>query len=248
MPKFPVLRSELKEGDCLCNHCTALCCRYFSMPIKTPKTWEDYDHFRDYLESGRVTFFVEDAVWYMVVNGDCRYLTSDYRCGIYLDRPVICGTYTTDGCEYDNDVVFEKFFETPEQILEYAEALLPPRPPSPRAARKKKGVAAVPPRPNHFKLKIETPKTWDDFDNCRWYMTHGPIALSLEKGRGWHLIVFADAHGAASEQTYVAEAGIEVKRYFESPEQLWDYAHAILPQREPLERDKPQSLLLPVLN
>ena len=251
MPKFPVLRSELKDGDCLCNHCTALCCRYFSLPIKAPKKWEDYDNFRDYLALGRVAFFVEDDVWYLVVHGDCQYLTSDYRCGIYTERPLICGTYTTDGCEYDNDVVFDKFFEIPDQISEYAEALLPPRQqaaPERACQNKRKPVVTVPPPKNHFKLRIETPTTWDDYDNLRWYMTHGPVALTVENGRKWHLVVFADGLSVASEQDYTLENSVEVKRYFETPEQIWEYAHAILPAREPLERDKPLSVLLPLLN
>ena len=129
MPKFPVLRSELKAGDSLCNHCTAMCCKYFSLPIDTPKTWDDFDNCRWYLTHGRVALFVEDQTWYLVVFGDCQYLTPTNMCGIYSDRPAICGEYTTDGCEYDNDVVFEKYFETPEQIWEYAEAILPPREP-----------------------------------------------------------------------------------------------------------------------
>lgn len=249
MPKFPVLRSELKAGDCLCNHCTALCCRYFSLPIKTPKTWEDFDNFHEYLSQGRVSFFTEDDVWYLVVYGDCQYLMPDYRCGIYLDRPEICGTYTTEGCEYDNDVVFDKFFELPIQILEYAEALLPPRKPSEKVVGRKKGrTAEPPPAPKtHFKLKIEAPTTWEDYDNCRWYMTHGPVALSVEKNKAWHLIVFSKDQGAAAKNAYGIEHRADSKRYFETPEQIWEYAHAILPTREPLARDRPQTLL-PVLN
>ena len=57
----------------------------------------------------------------------CQYLTADNRCGIYFNRPKICREYTTDDCEYDGDWSFEKIFETPEQIWEYAEAVLPPR-------------------------------------------------------------------------------------------------------------------------
>jgi len=129
MPRFPVRRTQLKAGDVLCNHCTALCCRYFSLPIDAPKTWADYDNLRWYLSHGRVSLFVEEGTWYLVVFGDCEYLTHDNRCGIYHDRPEICSAYTTDGCEYDNDVVFEKYFETPEQIWEYAEAILPAREP-----------------------------------------------------------------------------------------------------------------------
>ena len=65
----------------------------------------------------------------MVSAGDdpCKYLTDDDRCRIYLNRPKICREYTTDECEYDDDWSFDKVFETPEQIWEYAEAVLPPR-------------------------------------------------------------------------------------------------------------------------
>ena len=65
----------------------------------------------------------------MVLAGDdrCQYLTDDNRCGIYFNRPKMCREYTTDNCEYDGGWTFEKVFETPEQIWEYAEAVLPPR-------------------------------------------------------------------------------------------------------------------------
>jgi Fe-S-cluster containining protein len=57
----------------------------------------------------------------------CKYLTRDDRCQVYLNRPKICREYTTADCEYDSDWLFEKVFETAEQIWEYAEAVLPPR-------------------------------------------------------------------------------------------------------------------------
>ena len=64
----------------------------------------------------------------------CQYLQADNRCGIYHDRPKICRDYTTDDCEYDTDWTFERLFESPAQIWEYAEALLP--------ARRKSAVSA----------------------------------------------------------------------------------------------------------
>ncbi|HUE15056.1 MAG TPA: hypothetical protein VMR25_12875, partial [Planctomycetaceae bacterium] len=45
----------------------------------------------------------------------------------YDTRPDICRSYSTVDCEYEDDAVYDKFFETPEQIWEYAEAVLPPR-------------------------------------------------------------------------------------------------------------------------
>lgn len=120
-------RADLKPGETLCDHCTARCCRYFALPIDTPETWEDFDHIRWYMLHGRVSIFVEDDTWFLMVFGDCQHIRDDYRCGIYETRPQICREYSTDNCEFDDDGCYDKLFETPEQIYEYAEAVLPPR-------------------------------------------------------------------------------------------------------------------------
>lgn len=121
-------RADLKPGENLCEYCTAKCCRYFALPIDTPETWADYDNIRWYLTHGSVSVFVEGETWHLMVHADCKYLRDDYRCGIYEDRPAICREYTTDNCEYENDTCYEKIFESPEQIWEYAEAVLPMKP------------------------------------------------------------------------------------------------------------------------
>jgi Fe-S-cluster containining protein len=113
-PKFR--REDLAPGDCLCNHCVGKCCRYFSLPIDTPTTWDDYDSIRWYLAHGGTLVYVEDETWYLVVMSRCKYLAKDNRCGIYLNRPKICKEYTTNECEFDSDWSFDKVFETPEQI------------------------------------------------------------------------------------------------------------------------------------
>ena len=51
----------------------------------------------------------------------------DNRCGIYETRPQICRDYSTDNCEYEDDWVYEHYFETPEQVDEYVEVDLPAR-------------------------------------------------------------------------------------------------------------------------
>ncbi len=114
-----IRRDQLQPGECLCDHCTGKCCRYFSLPIETPSTWDDYDAIRWYLAHGRTLVYVEKRTWYLVVMTRCKYLTRDDRCRIYLSRPKICREYTTSECEYDEDWTFEKVFETPEQIWEY---------------------------------------------------------------------------------------------------------------------------------
>ncbi len=125
--KRKVRREDLAPGEVLCDHCTGKCCRYFSLSIETPKTWDDYDAIRWYLAHGRTLIYVEKGTWYLVVMTRCNYLTRDDRCGIYFSRPKICQDYTTADCEYDDDWIFEKVFETPEQLWEYAEAILPPK-------------------------------------------------------------------------------------------------------------------------
>jgi Fe-S-cluster containining protein len=131
MPRAPrsrkPTRDKLPPGSCLCDHCVGKCCRYFSLPISTPSSWDDYDEIRWFLAHGQTVVYVHDDTWYLLVMTRCKYLRSDYRCGIYLNRPKICREYTTDDCEYDTDWRFEKVFESPEQIWEYAEAILSPR-------------------------------------------------------------------------------------------------------------------------
>lgn len=118
-------KEDLKPGEVLCSYCTAKCCRYFAFPIDKPTDRADFDHLRWFMLHGRVAIFVEDATWYLMVYADCKHLRADNMCGIYETRPQICRTYSTDNCEFDDDAVYDMFFETPEQIWEYAQAVLP---------------------------------------------------------------------------------------------------------------------------
>jgi Fe-S-cluster containining protein len=60
----------------------------------------------------------------MLVHTTCKHLGHDNRCGIYETRPQICRDYTTDNCEYDEDWTYDFYLETPEQVWEYAEAVI----------------------------------------------------------------------------------------------------------------------------
>lgn len=136
--KYTVHREDLKPGEVLCEHCTAMCCRYFALPLETPTTWEDFDHMRWYIMHGKAAIFVDEGVWYLTVYGDCKHLQPNNMCGIYHTRPQICRDYSTDNCEYDNNGVYDQYFESPEQVWEYAEAVLPPR------KKSKSGRTALP--------------------------------------------------------------------------------------------------------
>ncbi len=121
-------RREDVAGGNLCEHCTAKCCRYFALQVDTPTDWHDFEIIRWYMIHGDVALFAEDDTWYLLVYNVCRHLQEDQRCGIYETRPQICRDYTTDECEYDDDWVYDRYFETPEQVLEYVDAFMPKKP------------------------------------------------------------------------------------------------------------------------
>lgn len=123
-----IRREDLGPDEVLCDYCTAKCCKYFALPIDTPEDSKDFDFIRWYLLHDRASVFVDDEVWYLLVHTTCRHLRDDNLCGIYETRPQICRDYTTDACEFNEDWVYDKYFETPEQIAEYAEAICPRRP------------------------------------------------------------------------------------------------------------------------
>ena len=120
-------REDLKPGECLCTYCTAKCCRYFALPIDKPTTWRDFDHMRWFLLHDKASVFIEEGDWYLLVHTPCKHLQPNNLCGIYETRPKICRSYTTDNCEYDDDWVYDHYWETAEQVAEYAEAVLGPR-------------------------------------------------------------------------------------------------------------------------
>ena len=120
-------REDLAPGENLCAHCAAKCCKYFALPIEEPTDWEDFEFMRWYLLHQRATVFVEEESWYLLVHNRCKVLGEDNLCGAYETRPQICRDYTTDKCEYEDDWVYDHYFETHEQVLEYAEAVLGPK-------------------------------------------------------------------------------------------------------------------------
>jgi Fe-S-cluster containining protein len=132
LPPVRIKREELPAGESLCSYCTAKCCRYFALPIDTPTELRDFDFIRWYLLHDLATIFLDEGTWYLLVHTTCRHLQSDYRCGIYHTRPNICREYSTDNCEYEENYVYEGYFELPDQIVEYVDARFHSRPDNPR--------------------------------------------------------------------------------------------------------------------
>ena len=229
-------RSAIPAGDCLCDHCIGKCCRYFSMPIRQPANWDDFHEVRGYLAHERTMVYVESGTWFLLVTSRCHYLTAEDRCRIYHDRPRVCREYTADECEYDDDWIFERLFEAPEQVDEYAEAILPPS----RAARSEAAIGPL-------TLPIREPLTWDDFDEVRWFLAHERTMVYVESGT-WYLRIMTgrrspqDVHGRNAadcrQDSPELGRGETFERAFETAEQVWEYAEATLPPRR-VKRTKP---------
>ncbi len=143
MTSTSLVRPKLRRHDfpkhtVLCEHCYAKCCRYFALPIDKPETRTDFDYMRWFLLHRQASVFTDGDTWYLLVHTECKHLLPDHRCGIYETRPEICREYSMTDCEFDDDWLYDRYFETSEQVEEYAEAILPrqagesirsPRPP-----------------------------------------------------------------------------------------------------------------------
>jgi len=107
-------------GSTLCEHCTAVCCRYIALPIDKPTKAGDYDDMRWYLMHEGVTVFVEDGDWYIQYQARCKSLGPDNLCRIYDTRPKICREYGPDSCDYaGGSYGYDHLFTHPKQIEEY---------------------------------------------------------------------------------------------------------------------------------
>lgn len=136
----------------LCEHCTAVCCRYIALPLDTPETQREFDDIRWYLLHENIQVFVEEGDWYILIATSCRHLRPDYRCGIYETRPQICRDYSTENCDYHSgDYGWQEHFATPEHLDEY----LVKNPPREKKSRKR-GAARK--RPNLHRRRIEMPQ------------------------------------------------------------------------------------------
>jgi Fe-S-cluster containining protein len=128
LPVLPAkpLRGDVPQDKVLCEFCTAKCCRYFALPLETPTTREEFEYIRWFLLHDQATVFTEDGEWYVCVHTVCKHLQDDNRCGIYETRPPVCREYTTKECEYEDDWIYDRYFETPEQVVEYMDSVLGP--------------------------------------------------------------------------------------------------------------------------
>lgn len=91
--------------------CKAGCCRYYSLPLETPRSDDDFDDVRWYLMHEGTHVYKHEGDWYLLVMNECKNLLPNNLCGIYETRPRICREYDPTDCEYTGEVEYQLYFD-----------------------------------------------------------------------------------------------------------------------------------------
>jgi Fe-S-cluster containining protein len=134
------------ENDCP-EACRAICCRYIVKKIEPPRTRLDWDELYWFLCHDKVSVYIEERKWYLLVNVPCMHLTRNSRCRVYPNRPDVCRMHEAENCEYTGELDFQVFMERPEDLIRLMEKRkisyrLPWLPQENRAGKKKKARAS----------------------------------------------------------------------------------------------------------
>jgi Fe-S-cluster containining protein len=106
----------------VCRKCRSRCCRYLCFEIDRPESYEDFENARWFLMHKGVSIHIEEnGDWYMAITNRCRNLTRDNLCRDYDNRPLICRSYSVEGCDFTKgDYEYSMLFKTPRQLEDYA--------------------------------------------------------------------------------------------------------------------------------
>ncbi len=110
LPALPTFRPGGMGHQCAVR-CQAGCCKYFSLPIDTPRSDLDHDNIRWYLMHEGVHVFKAKGVWHLLVMSRCKNLLPNNLCGVYETRPTICAEYDPTDCEFTGEVPYDLYFD-----------------------------------------------------------------------------------------------------------------------------------------
>ncbi|MHC2068755.1 YkgJ family cysteine cluster protein [Bremerella sp. T1] len=117
----------------------------------------------------------------------------------------------------------------------------------------------------YFALPIDTPTEFSDFEFIRWYLLHDRASVFLDEGT-WYLLVHTtckhlqDDHRCGIYETrpqicrdYTTDACEYdddwcYEKYFETPEQIWEYNEATMARRPGQSLRSPKPPELPILS
>lgn len=148
----------------------------------------------------------------------------------------------------------------------------PPPPPAPRKPRRDELQPGESPCDyctgkccRYIATPIETPTAWDDYDSIRWYLAHDRTQVYVHE-ETWYLMVSTECQYllpdnrcgiyhdrpkicreySSDECEYEGDWAFE--KVFETAEQIWEYAAALLPpRREPPAPRAKKPELLPIV-
>ena len=103
----------------------------------------------------------------------------------------------------------------------------------------------------YIALPIDTPKTWKDYDDLRWYLAHGDVSIFVDEG-SWYIMMHKKCnHLLPDNRCGIYDDRPEIcrgyntdnceyddeytyEKIFETDWQMWEYAEAVLgPDRMP---------------
>ena len=104
-----------------CSKCDAVCCHHVPVEIDTPTCKRDYDIIRWYLLHHNTRVFIDHYnTWHVEFMTPCKYLTEDYKCSTYANRPKLCRDYPDNETYCENvEQAYSILFSTVEEFDMY---------------------------------------------------------------------------------------------------------------------------------
>ena len=127
MPQAPIPLPMLQGAPerVPCTEC-ARCCRYLGVGINAPTTPRLATDVLWYLYHEQVSVYRdEDGEWSVLFETRCKNLQGDLRCGVYEQRPHICRSFDSTGCEVNAPSERALTFGEPAEFLAWLEAKRP---------------------------------------------------------------------------------------------------------------------------
>ena len=113
--ELPVFSPGTQAFTCAVS-CGGGCCKYFSLPLDTPRTDRAFDDIRWYLMHEDTQVYKLEGAWYLLMMRRCKYLRPDNLCGNYDDRPEICRDYDPTSCEFTGVVDYDLYFRNDTEL------------------------------------------------------------------------------------------------------------------------------------
>lgn len=111
-----------KDQLAICTQdCKGRCCRYITIPVKTPRARDDWDEMRWWLAHEGVIVSKDEDGWQVHVETRCGNLRRDNACAIYPHHMDTCEEYDAANCEFTGPLDYEFELRTEADLGRYLE-------------------------------------------------------------------------------------------------------------------------------